>query len=87
MPTAIRVPTIAIKVLEQSVMVFSKNYLPLSRANIKRGIILLVTGNQRKSDRTPLEAGMPLHTKPKAPVHPTVAEAEQFWRSEQANLE
>lgn len=62
MHTAIRVPTIAIKVLEQSVMVFSKL-------------------------RTPLEAGMPLHTKPKAPVHPTVAEAEQFWRSEQANLE
>lgn len=179
MPTAVRVPTIAIKVLEQSVMVFSKNYLPLSRVNIKRAIILLVTGkaqaldftsqiesqvhspslilsvpthihltlttaeriwkvppvnrrevlrrdhhtcqycgsskhltldhviplskggqhtwdnvvaacqqcNQHKSDRTPLEAGMPLHTKPKAPVHPAVAFAEQFWRSEQANLE
>jgi len=34
-----RVPTI-VKVLEQSVMVFSKNYLPLSRVNIKRAIIL-----------------------------------------------
>lgn len=38
--------------------------------------------NQRKSNRTPLEAGMPLRNKPKAPMHPTVAFAEQFWRSE-----
>lgn len=38
--------------------------------------------NQRKSDRTPPEAGMPLRTKPKAPMHPTVAFAEQFWRTE-----
>ena len=32
--------------------------------------------------RTPLEAGMPLYTKPKAPMHPTVAFAENFWHSE-----
>ncbi|MFO0213956.1 MAG: HNH endonuclease, partial [Pseudanabaena sp.] len=39
--------------------------------------------NQRKGNRTPLEANMTLRTKPKAPVHPTVAFAEQFWRSQQ----
>ena len=166
--------TSASQVLEQSVVVFSMNYLPISRVNVKRAIALLVTGkaealdlgnevdflvrspnlvvavpayirltlasteriwktppvnrrevlrrdrhtcqycgsskhltidhvmplsrggqhtwnnvvaacakcNQHKSDRTPLEAGMPLHTKPKAPIHPTVAFAEKFWRSE-----
>lgn len=171
--------TSAIKVLEQSVVVFSKNYLPLSRVNIKRAITLLITGkaepldfaceirwqlrspnlivsvpahirltitsgeriwkvppvnrrevlrrdhhtcqycgsskhltldhviprskggshswdnvvtaceqcNARKSDRTPLEAGMPLCTKPKAPVHPALSFAEQFWREQQAHLE
>ncbi len=134
--------TIAIKILEQSV-VFSKNYLPLSRVNIKRALMIasesriwkvppvnrrevlrrdhytcqycycsknltldhviplskggqhtwdnIVTAceqcNQRKSDRTPLEAGMPLCTKPKAPVHPAVAFAEQFWREQQVHLE
>lgn len=163
--------TIAIPVLEKSIVVFSRNYLPLCRVNIKRAIALLITGkaeplnftnepgwlvhspslvldvpaqirltiasaeriwkippvnrrevlrrdhytcqycgsskhltldhviplskggqhtwdnvvtaceqcNQRKSDRTPLDAGMPLRTKPKAPIHPTVAFAEQFW--------
>ncbi len=164
---------IASQVLEQSVVVFSKNYLPISKINVRRAIQLLITGkaealdltqeswlvrspsmvlvvpayirltvtsveriwkvppvnrrevlrrdnytcqycgshkhltldhvipvsrgglhtwdnvvtacercNQRKSDRTPIEASMPLHTKPKAPMHPTVAFAEQFWRSE-----
>ncbi len=38
--------------------------------------------NQRKSNRTPEEASMLLHTKPKAPMHPTVAFGEKFWRSE-----
>ena len=166
--------TIALQVLEQSVVVFSKNYLPLSRVNVKRAIALLVRGiaepldisretvwlvrspnlviavpshirlaiatrerlwkippvnrrevlrrdnhtcqycgsnkhltldhvipvsrggqhkwdnvvtacekcNQRKSNRTPEDANMPLHTKPKAPMHPTVAFGEKFWRSE-----
>jgi 5-methylcytosine-specific restriction endonuclease McrA len=31
------------QVLEQSVVVFSQNYLPLCRVNIKRAIVLLVT--------------------------------------------
>ncbi|MCG5057377.1 MAG: HNH endonuclease [Limnoraphis sp. WC205] len=159
-------------VLRQSVVVFSKNYLPMSRIDIKRAIALLVTGkaepldtsktapgwfvrspsvvlhvpeqirltmagnerlwkvppvnrreilrrdhhkcqycgstkrltidhvlprskggthtwdnvvtacercNSLKGDRTPEEAKMSLRT-PKAPLHPVVAFAEQFWR-------
>jgi 5-methylcytosine-specific restriction endonuclease McrA len=161
-------------ILQNSVVVFSKNYLPMSRINIKRAIALLVTeqaepieflpsvgwvvrspnlvlhvpeqirmksGNAErlwkvppvnrrevfrrdqhtcqycgstkrltldhvlprskggthtwdnvvaacercncvKGDRTPLEAGMPLRTKPKAPIHPTVLFAEQFWQEQ-----
>ena len=167
------------EVLRQSVVVFSKNYLPLSRVNIKRAIALLVAGkaepldftggngysvrspsivllvpehirltvndkervwrvppvnrrevlkrdknscqycgstkhltldhviprskggkhtwdnvvtacekcNSQKGDRTPQQAGMILHTQPRAPMHPAVAFAEQFWREQQVNLE
>jgi len=166
--------TSASQVLEQSVVVFSQNYLPISRVNVKRAIALLMLGkaealdfgqetelfvrspnivitvpfyirltftsteriwkippvnrrevlrrdnyacqycgsskrltidrviplskgglhtwnnvvtaceqcNQYKSDRTPHQAGMLLHSKPKASIHPTVAFAEKFWRSE-----
>lgn len=166
-------------VLGQSVVVFSQNYLPMSRVNIKRAVVLLVTGkaepldlikgntvqirspsqvfhvpqqirltvtsnerlwkvppvnrrevlrrdhyscqycgstknltldhvlprskggkhtwdnvviacercNSRKGDRTPLQAGMLLRTQPKAPMHPAVTFAEQFWREQQENLE
>ncbi|MGF1493171.1 MAG: HNH endonuclease [Microcoleaceae cyanobacterium] len=167
-------------VLRQSVVVFSRNYLPMSRINIKRAITLLVTGkaeplntdadpstqsggwlvhspsvvlhvpehirltragnerlwkvppvnrreilrrdhhrcqycgvtkhltidhviprsrggthtwdnvvtacercNAHKGSRTPEEAGMTLNTQPKAPLHPVVAFAEQFWRDHQ----
>ena len=164
-------------VLRQSVVVFSKNYLPVSRVNIRRAIVLLVTGkaepldfsgkaysvhspsvvllvpehirltitdaervwklppvnrrevlrrdkytcqycgstkqltldhviprskggkhswdnvviacsgcNSRKGDRTPAQAGLVLRTKPKTPIHPAVAFAEQFWREQQVNL-
>jgi 5-methylcytosine-specific restriction endonuclease McrA len=161
-------------VLQNSVVVFSRNYLPLARINIKRAVTLLVTGqaeaitftgatswvvrspslvlhvsehirltmsnperlwrvppvnrrevlrrdsyscqycsstkhltidhvlprsrggthtwdnvvaacercNHAKGDRTPQEANMPLKTKPKAPIHPTVAFAEQFWKEQ-----
>ncbi|HBB30616.1 MAG TPA: HNH endonuclease [Cyanobacteria bacterium UBA9273] len=171
--------TNATEVLRRSVVVFSKNYLPVSRVNIKRAIVLLVTGkaepldfsdgkiisvhsptvvisvpeqirltktdtervwkvppvnrrevlrrdkhacqycgstkqltldhviprskggthtwdnvitacekcNSCKGDRTPEQAGMILRTKPKAPMHPAVAFAEQFWRSKQVHLE
>lgn len=169
--------TSATQVLTQSVVVFSKNYLPVSRVNIRRAVALLVTGkaeplhfsgkgynlhspsivlfvpehirltitdaervwklppvnrrevlrrdkyacqycgntkkltldhvmprskggkhswdnvviacepcNSRKGDRTPIQAGMVLRTKPKAPIHPAVAFAEQFWREQQVNL-
>lgn len=168
-------PPSRISLLQNSVVVFSKNYLPLSRVNIKRAIVLLVTDqaepldfgnlktwqvrspslvievpeqirlksvnperfwkvppvnrrevlkrdhhacqycgstkkltldhvlprsrgglhtwdnvvtacetcNGRKSDRTPQEAGMVLRIKPKAPIHPTVAFAEQFWKTQE----
>ena len=161
------------EILRQSVAVFSKNYLPINQINIRRAIILLVTGkaepldlgngsktipvhsptmillvpqqirltvnhkekpwqiptvnrrevlrrdkhtcqycgsmkhltldhviptskggehtwdnivtacekcNNRKGDRTPQQASMTLRTPPKAPVHPIVAFAGQFWR-------
>ena len=37
--------------------------------------------NGRKGDRTPHAAGMSLKTVPKAPMHPAIAFAEQFWQS------
>jgi len=43
--------------------------------------------NQRKGNRTPEEAGMVLRSKPRAPLHPTVAFAEQFWREQQSRQE
>ncbi len=171
--------TAATHLLEQSIVVFSQNYLPISRVNIKRAIVLLLTGkaeplammnvpvwkvrspshvievpehirltikgkerawrvppvnrrevlrrdhhtcqycgsthnltldhvvplskggshtwdnvvtacercNQRKGNRTPEEANMPLLSKPRAPIHPTVAFAEQFWREHQSRQE
>ncbi len=36
--------------------------------------------NGRKGARTPEMAKMPLKQKPKAPIHPVVAFAEQFWK-------
>lgn len=165
------------EILHRSVVVFSQNYLPISRVNIKRAIILLVTGkaeplnfgvstptiswsvrsankvlqvpehirltisgieriwkippvnrreilkrdnntcqycgskkhltldhviprskgglhtwdnvvaacekcNAHKGDRTPQQAGMPLLKQPRAPMHPTVAFAENFWQEQ-----
>ncbi|MBD2462457.1 HNH endonuclease [Oscillatoria sp. FACHB-1407] len=165
-------------ILQKQVVVFSKNYLPLARINIKRAVVLLVTGqaeslefgstqqwevrspsvvlqipehirltsgnperhwkappvnrrevfrrdnhtcqycgstkhltldhviprskggthtwdnvvaacatcNSLKGDRLLHETGMVLKTKPKAPLHPAIAFAEQFWK-EQNKLE
>ncbi|WP_283753771.1 HNH endonuclease [Roseofilum acuticapitatum] len=173
------VVTSATHVLSQSVVVFSKNYLPVSRINLKRAIALLVTGkaepldlvkgqqwmvrspnlvlmvpehirltfagtegiwktppvnrkellrrdkhmcqycghkknltidhviprskggqhtwdnvaiacgscNSRKGDRTPEQSGLKLRTQPRAPIHPAVAFAEQFWREHQRDLD
>uniref|UniRef100_B8HKG9 HNH endonuclease n=1 Tax=Cyanothece sp. (strain PCC 7425 / ATCC 29141) TaxID=395961 RepID=B8HKG9_CYAP4 len=160
--------------LQNQVVVFSKNYLPLTRVNLKRAIVLLITGqaesldfsgtqqwevrspslvlqipehirltsgnperhwkvpavnrrevlrrdhhtcqycgstkhltldhiiprskggthtwdnvvtacescNLAKGDRLLHETGMVLRTKPKAPMHPTIAFAEQFWQAQ-----
>lgn len=43
------------------------------------------TCNARKGDRTPDEARMLLKGKPKAPMHPAIAFAEQFWKAQQPN--
>ena len=45
------------------------------------------TCNNRKGDRTPQQTGMVLHTQPKAPLHPFVAFASQFWREHKVQLE
>lgn len=166
--------TNATQLLSQSVVVFSKNYLPISRIDLRRAVVLLVTGkaepldfytqdhweirspsivvkipahirltvtgtervwkvppvnrrevlrrdkhtcqycgskkqltldhviprskggkhtwdnvviacercNSYKGDRTPQQAGMPLRTKPKAPAHPTLIFADQFWQEQ-----
>ncbi|NET39905.1 MAG: HNH endonuclease [Cyanothece sp. SIO1E1] len=164
--------------LQQSVVVFSKSYLPMARINLKRAVTLLVTGraepldlitaagwqvrspslvlyvpeqirltvssneriwkvppvnrrevlkrdhhscqycgsarrltldhvmpqskggkhtwdnvvtaceacNSRKGNKTLPEVGMVLKTQPKAPMHPAIAFAEQFWREQQASI-
>jgi 5-methylcytosine-specific restriction endonuclease McrA len=161
------------QVLQNSVVVFSKNYLPLARINLKRAVVLLVTGqaeslefsscigwevrspnlilqvsehirligsnperhwkvppvsrrevlrrdnhacqycgsgkhltldhviprskggqhtwnnvvaacsscNSRKGDRLPHEVNMIPKNKPKAPMHPAIAFADQFWKA------
>ncbi len=160
-------------ILQNQVVVFSKNYLPLARVNLKRAIVLLVTGqaeslfsstqqwevrspsvilhipehirltsvnperhwkvppvsrrevfrrdnhtcqycgstkhltldhviprskggghtwdnvvtacqtcNATKADRLLHETRMVLRTKPKAPIHPAIAFAEQFWKEQ-----
>jgi 5-methylcytosine-specific restriction endonuclease McrA len=46
-------------------------------------VIACAQCNGRKGNRTPQEAGMPLKTKPKAPMHPAVAFAEQFWNMQE----
>lgn len=162
-----------ISVFQNSVVVFSKNYLPMSRINVRRAAVLLVAGqaeplatstsgwqlrspslilhvpehirltvsnperlwkvppvnrrevfrrdghacqycgstkkltldhvqpkskggahswdnvvaacercNGSKGDRTPQEAGMVLKTRPKPPIHPAIAFAEQFWKEQ-----
>lgn len=41
-----------------------------------------VLRSSAEGERTPKEAGMILKQTPKAPIHPTVAFAEQFWREQ-----
>nr|WP_310482278.1 HNH endonuclease [Chamaesiphon sp. VAR_48_metabat_403] len=42
------------------------------------------TCNHKKGDKYLNETAMVLKTKPKAPMHPTVAFAEQFWQSQES---
>jgi 5-methylcytosine-specific restriction endonuclease McrA len=42
-------------VLQKSVVVFSKNYLPLARINIKRAVTLLVNGQAESLELGPIE--------------------------------
>ncbi|MBN8564895.1 MAG: HNH endonuclease [Leptolyngbya sp. UWPOB_LEPTO1] len=165
-------------ILQASIVVFSKNYLPIARINIKRAIVLIISGqaealdfedaqqwevrspnvvlhvsehirltgsnperhwkvpavsrrevlrrdshtcqycgstkhltidhviprsrggshswdnvvtacagcNSKKGDRFLSELGMKLKTKPKAPIHPAIAFAEQFWKASEKKL-
>lgn len=45
-----------------------------------------MTCNSRKGDRIPEQAGMSLKTVPKAPIHPTVLFAEQFWQTKNEGI-
>lgn len=81
--------TIAIQVLEQSVVVFSRNYLPISRINIKRAIALLIAGKAEALGlsnetewlvRTPsLVIAAPTH------IHLTSTSAERIWKVPSVN--
>lgn len=76
--------TSVIKVLEQSVVVFSKNYLPLSRVNIKRATRLLVTGKAEALDFTS-EPEWQVHSQSlilSVPAHIrlTITTAERIWK-------
>ncbi|VEP16202.1 HNH endonuclease [Hyella patelloides LEGE 07179] len=46
-------------------------------------VIACADCNSRKGNKTPEEAKMTLLNKPKAPKHPTIAFAEQFWQEQQ----
>ncbi|AFY70177.1 HNH endonuclease [Thalassoporum mexicanum PCC 7367] len=43
--------------------------------------------NHSKGNRTPAEAGMRLVKQPKAPMHPAMAFAEQFWRDHKQQID
>ncbi|GAP96573.1 HNH endonuclease [Leptolyngbya sp. NIES-2104] len=44
------------------------------------------TCNSKKSDRFLSELGMKLKAKPKPPIHPAIAFAEQFWQASEKKL-
>ncbi|MDQ2098513.1 MAG: HNH endonuclease [Tychonema bourrellyi B0820] len=75
---------IATDVLRQSVVVFSKNYLPMSRVNIKRAIVLLVTGKAEPLDFTTGNGW--LVRSPSTAIHVpehirlTLANRERLWK-------
>ncbi|RMF23846.1 MAG: HNH endonuclease [Cyanobacteria bacterium J083] len=69
--------------LQQSVLVFSQNYLPINQINIKRAIALLVTGKAEPIDyfcSTFWEVRSP-STLIQVPVHIRLYECpERFWK-------
>ncbi|MGK7914502.1 MAG: HNH endonuclease [Prochloraceae cyanobacterium] len=63
--------------------------IPLSKSgkhSWENVVIACEACNSRKGDRTPQQAGMSLKTKPKAPIHPAIAFAEQFWHQQQSEF-
>lgn len=71
-------------VLQNSVVVFSRNYLPLARINIKRAIVLLITGQAES-----LEIGNTIKWEVRSPtvvlevpehIRLTVSNPERLWK-------
>jgi 5-methylcytosine-specific restriction endonuclease McrA len=71
-------------VLQNSVVVFSRNYLPLARINIKRAIVLLITGQAES-----LEFGNTIKWEVRSPsvvlevpehIRLTVSNPERLWK-------
>ncbi len=81
--------TSAMEVLEQSVVVFSQNYLPLCRVNIKRAIVLLVSNKAEPVDFSrergwlvrsrSLVVSVPKH------IHLKIPGAERIWKMPPVN--
>jgi len=66
-----------------------EHVIPRSKGGSHRweNVVTACSGcNSNKGDRTPTEARMTLDTPPKAPVHPAVAFAEQFWKEQQSAM-
>lgn len=70
--------------LQQSVVVFSANYLPISRVNIRRAIVLLVTGKAE-----PMHFDLEIYTEVRSPnlilqvptqIRLKVQSAERIWK-------
>lgn len=59
------------EVLKQPVVVFSKNYLPVSQINIKRAIRLLVTGKAEPIDGFKRSKAIPVHSASSVMLVPT----------------
>lgn len=72
-------------VLRQSVVVFSQNYLPMNRVNIKRAIGLLVTGKAEPLDLNSHDSGWFVHSPSlvlhvPAQIRLTMAGQERIWK-------
>ncbi|EIJ42019.1 restriction endonuclease [Beggiatoa alba B18LD] len=75
--------------LSQSIVVFSKNYLPISQINIKRAITLLITGKAEPLDFNQGK-GIAVHSPTMILIVPyqirlTVTPVERAWRAPTLN--